>query len=72
MFAICQLNHTKQIVYMIRLIRISSLRLLRLPHHQLRTPELGLCQSGFPCIARVVLSVVYTQSKAVSMAEEET
>lgn len=44
---------------MIRIIRISSLCLL----NQLHTPELGLCQSGFPRSARLVLSVCLHRGK---------
>lgn len=47
---------------MIRIIRISSLH-----RHQLHTPELGLCQSGFPCSARLVLSVcLHTEGSCVN------
>ncbi|KAK5873970.1 hypothetical protein PBY51_018961 [Eleginops maclovinus] len=50
---------------MIRIIRISSLCLRSL--HQLHAPELGLCQSGFPCSARLVLSVcLHTEESCVS------
>lgn len=53
----------KEIVVMIRIIRISSRCLL----NQLHTPELGLCQSGFPCSARLVLSVcLHTEESCVN------
>ena len=53
----------KEIVVMIRIIRISSLCLL----NQLHAPELGLCQSGFPCSARLVLSVcLHTEESCVN------
>lgn len=52
---------------MIRTIRISSLCLLSPHRHQLHTPELGLCQSGFPCSARLVLSVcLHTEESCVN------
>ncbi len=55
----------KEIVVMIRIIR--SLCLLSLPRHQLHSPELGLCQSGFPCSARLVLSVcLHTEESCVN------
>ncbi|TNN87552.1 hypothetical protein EYF80_002269 [Liparis tanakae] len=52
-----------------RIIVISSLRLLSRPRHQLHTPELGVCQSGFPHIARVVLSVcLHTEQSCINGA----
>lgn len=63
MLPISKLYHMKVIVVMIRIIRISSLCLL----NQLHTPELGLCQSGFPCSARLVLSVcLHTEESCVN------
>lgn len=57
----------KEIVAMIRIIRISSLCLLSLHRHQLHTPDLGVCQSGFPCSARLVLSVcLHTEESCVN------
>lgn len=53
----------KDIVVIIGIIRISSLRLL----NQLHTPELGLCQSVFPCSARLALSVcLHTEQSCVN------
>lgn len=52
---------------MIRIIRMSSLYLM----DQLHTPELGLCQSGFHCSARLVLSVcLHTAESCVNGRED--
>lgn len=67
MFQIPKLYHMKEIAAMMRTIRISSLYPLSMQHNQLHTPELGLCQSGFPCSARLVLSVcLHTEESCVS------
>lgn len=61
----CQFaNHMKEIVVMIRIIRISSLCLL----NQLHTPKLGLCQSGFPCSARLSVCL-HTEESCVNGRE---
>lgn len=52
---------------MIRIIGINSRCLLCLQRHQLHTSALGRCQSGFPCRARLVLSVcLHTEQGCVS------
>lgn len=67
MLPICKAYHLKEIDAMMRIIRINRLGLLNLYCHQLHTPELGLCQSAFPCSARLVLSVcLHTEESCVN------
>lgn len=67
MLPFCKFYHVKEHVVMIKIIRINSRCLLSLCRPQLHTSELGLCQSGFPCSARLVLSVcLHTEEACVN------